>query len=79
MRQMSRFIAPNAIPPIPSAKKEISRMTIRKLVRVLLLSISGASAAFAQNMPADYDSVLKTVGKQGDFKANVLKINVPAQ
>jgi hypothetical protein len=52
-------------------------MTIRKLVTVLLLSISGASAAFAQNMPADYDSVLKTVEKQGDFKANVLKINIP--
>jgi hypothetical protein len=52
-------------------------MSIRKLVTILLLSISAASAAFAQNMPADYDSVLKTVGKQGDFKANVLKINIP--
>jgi hypothetical protein len=30
-----------------------------------------------QNMPADYDQVLKTLGKQGDFKANVLKINIP--
>jgi hypothetical protein len=28
-------------------------------------------------MPADYDAVLKTLGKQGDFKANVLKINIP--
>jgi uncharacterized protein DUF1259 len=37
------------------------------------------SAAFAsaQSMPADYDGVLKTLGKQGDFKANVLKINIP--
>jgi hypothetical protein len=52
-------------------------MSIRKLVTILLLSISAASAAFAQNMPADYDSVLKTVEKQGDFKANVLKINIP--
>jgi len=33
--------------------------------------------AFAQTMPADYDAVLKTLGKQGDFKANVLKINIP--
>jgi hypothetical protein len=33
--------------------------------------------AFAQNMPADYDAVLKTLGKQGDFKANVLKVNIP--
>lgn len=52
-------------------------MSIRRLVTILLLFISAASAAFAQNMPADYDSVLKTVEKQGDFKANVLKINIP--
>jgi hypothetical protein len=31
----------------------------------------------AQDMPADYDSVLKTLGKQGDFKDGVLKINIP--
>jgi hypothetical protein len=34
-------------------------------------------AVGAQNMPADYDSVLKTLGKQGDFKDGVLKINIP--
>ena len=28
-------------------------------------------------MPADYDGVLKTLGKQGDFKDNVLKVNIP--
>src|SRR6266581_2700014 len=36
-----------------------------------------AAAAIAQPMPADYDAVLKSLGKQGDFKANVLKINIP--
>jgi Domain of Unknown Function (DUF1259) len=36
-----------------------------------------AAAATAQTMPADYDGVLKALGKQGDFKGNVLKINVP--
>src|SRR5258708_6613882 len=36
-----------------------------------------AAGAFAQNMPADYSGVLKTLGKQGDFKANVLKVNIP--
>lgn len=35
------------------------------------------SVVFAQSMPADYDSVLKTLGKQGDFKENVLKVNIP--
>lgn len=33
--------------------------------------------AISQEMPADYQEVLKFLGKQGDFKANVLKINIP--
>src|SRR6266852_250800 len=45
-----------------------------KLITALL---SGGMALFAQSMPADYESVLKTLGKQGDFKANVLKVNIP--
>jgi len=36
-----------------------------------------AAPAFAQDMPADYVSVLKTLGKQGDYKDNVLKVNIP--
>src|SRR5689334_14807911 len=32
---------------------------------------------YGQQMPAEYDRVLKSLGKQGDFKANVLKINIP--
>jgi hypothetical protein len=35
------------------------------------------SAAWARQMPADYQQVLSTLGKQGDYKANVLKVNVP--
>jgi hypothetical protein len=31
----------------------------------------------APEMPAEYKSVLQALGKQGDFKANVLKVNVP--
>ena len=31
----------------------------------------------AQEVPADYQAVLKTLDKQGDYKANVLKINIP--
>jgi hypothetical protein len=34
-------------------------------------------AAFGQQMPAEYDQAMKTLGKQGDFKDNVLKINIP--
>ena len=36
-----------------------------------------AAPVFAQDMPADYASVLKTLGKQGDYKDNVLKVNIP--
>ena len=34
-------------------------------------------SAYAQQMPAEYDQAMKTLGKQGDFKDNVLKINIP--
>src|SRR5438132_9137406 len=41
------------------------------------LSLSFASAALAQHMPAEYQQVLTALGKQGDYKANVLKVNIP--
>ena len=43
-------------------------------IAALLLS---ACAAWAQTMPAEYDAVLKTLAKQGDYKSNVLKVNIP--
>src|SRR5438309_5322119 len=36
-----------------------------------------ASAALAQDVPAEYQQVLTALGKQGDYKANVLKVNIP--
>ncbi len=36
-----------------------------------------ASGALAQDVPAEYQQVLTTLGKQGDYKANVLKVNIP--
>ena len=47
---------------------------MRKAWIVLLLT---GAAAFAQNVPGDYQSVLTSLGKQGDFKDDVLKINIP--
>src|SRR5207244_8663541 len=35
------------------------------------------STAWAQEVPAEYQQVLTTLGKQGDYKANVLKVNIP--
>ncbi len=36
-----------------------------------------ASVASSQDMPADYKAVLTALAKQGDYKANVLKVNIP--
>lgn len=35
------------------------------------------SAASGQDMPAEYKDVLTALGKPGDYKANVLKVNIP--
>jgi hypothetical protein len=48
-----------------------------RTTKVIACALLGTWGALAQNMPADYDGVLKTLGKQGDFKDNVLKINIP--
>jgi hypothetical protein len=39
--------------------------------------LAGSTTAFGQQIPAEYDQAMKTLGKQGDFKDNVLKINIP--
>ena len=45
---------------------------------LVLAAICGsAGAARAQDVPADYQQVLTTLGKQGDFKDGVLKVNLP--
>src|SRR5436190_19536019 len=41
------------------------------------LVVSTIAVMHAQEMPSDYQNVLKSLGKHGDYKANVLKINVP--
>ena len=42
--------------------------------RAVLLASATASA---QEMPADYKAVLSALGKTGDFKDGVLKVNIP--
>ena len=46
-------------------------------MRLLLAGMGLAAALCAQQIPAEYQSVLTALGKQGDFKAGVLKINIP--
>lgn len=50
------------------------------MILMLLSAISTAAltqGSAAQEVPSDYEQVLKIVGKQGDYKANVLKVNIP--
>jgi hypothetical protein len=41
------------------------------------LLVSCGSVAQGQDIPAEYQQVLTALGKQGDYKANVLKVNIP--
>jgi uncharacterized protein DUF1259 len=45
------------------------------IAAALLLGLT--SAASGQDMPAEYKDVLTALAKQGDYKANVLKVNIP--
>ena len=44
---------------------------------ILTVLLTWPAVAMAQDMPADYSSVLKSLGRQGDFKDDVLKVNIP--
>jgi hypothetical protein len=44
---------------------------------LMVLSILTTAPVFAQTVPSEYEQVLTMLGKQGDYKANVLKVNIP--
>jgi uncharacterized protein DUF1259 len=49
-------------------------------IKTLLLALTFTAVttlAYAQETPADYQGVMKIVGKSGDYKSNVLKVNIP--
>src|SRR5215470_17927605 len=48
-----------------------------KTVAFITAMLMFAPAVYAQEVPADYAGVLKTLNKQGDYKDNVLKVNIP--
>jgi hypothetical protein len=52
--------------------------SLTSVSRAALATVLLASAtASAQEMPADYKAVLSALGKTGDFKDGVLKVNIP--
>jgi hypothetical protein len=50
-------------------------MKCLSIAAVLLFGL--IPAASGQDMPADYKDVLTALNRQGDYKANVLKVNIP--
>ncbi len=52
-----------------------------RMVRVVMMLTAmlgaGGVPSMAQEIPAEYRQVLTLLGKQGDFKDNVLKVNIP--
>jgi hypothetical protein len=60
--------------PFQTIGEIMTRVAI--LAAVLVLS-PFASIARGQEMPAAYKQVLETLGKTGDFKDSVLKVNIP--
>jgi hypothetical protein len=55
-------------------QEEIVKRSAAFLTTMLVASASGA---WAQDIPAEYRQVLQSLGKQGDYQANVLKVNIP--
>jgi uncharacterized protein DUF1259 len=52
-------------------------MSIRTAVVVLCCGVALSTPSGAQTVPSQYQEVLTYLGKQGDFKDNVLKVNIP--
>ena len=48
-----------------------------RVMRLVPFALLVTGFVFGQAVPPDYDGVLKSLGKQGDFKDNVLKVNIP--
>ena len=53
----------------------IRLITLIELIGLGLTNLGGS--ALAQELPSDYQEALKILGRQGDYKANVLKVNIP--
>ena len=52
-------------------------LTIASVIVWALYAPGLSISALGQEVPGQYQEVLKSLGKQGDYKSNVLKINIP--
>src|SRR5947209_7291984 len=56
--------------------RQVQKEKHMKSFIVCLLALVAASG-FTQDVPKEYANVMPYLGKNGDFKANVLKVNIP--
>jgi hypothetical protein len=52
-------------------------MVMIRSTTLLIATLALTQLASAQDMPAEYAGVMKTLNRQGDYKDNVLKVNIP--
>jgi Domain of Unknown Function (DUF1259) len=57
--------------------KELEMKLVRTISISILFVLLNAASLPAQGVPKDYQEVLSFLGRTGDFKAKVLKVNVP--
>src|SRR6516164_3795208 len=55
----------------------MSGITKRTMLAMLACLVFWSGATMAQEVPADYQEVLKSLDRKGDFKDGVLKVNIP--
>jgi len=55
----------------------MSASKVRVQLPVLICLLLFGKFGFAQELPGDYQEVLKSLGRKGDFKDGVLKVNIP--
>jgi hypothetical protein len=56
---------------------QIVRKSLCLLVTSMVLVVASNSLGYAQTIPAEYQNVLGYLAKKGDYKDNVLKVNIP--
>jgi Domain of Unknown Function (DUF1259) len=55
----------------------MSQIKKRSMLALLGCLVFSGVASLAQDVPADYQDVLKSLDRKGDFKDGVLKVNIP--
>lgn len=55
----------------------VSKKLRHSIGSLAMLTVLSVSLGYPQSMPSEYQDVLTLLGKKGDYKDNVLKVNIP--